>query len=113
MEWLNSSRLDTLTELRHALHGCAELSEHEFETSEKTLDWLKQWSPDRLIHPLGPTGVAAVFEGQRAGPTVVFRCELDGLAIPETISPAWASRNDGVSHKCGHDGHMSVLAGMA
>lgn len=113
MQWLNDSRIKALTELRQTLHRHPELSEQEFGTSRQILDWLERHPPDRVIHPLGPTGIAAVYEGKEPGPTVVFRCELDALAIPETITPPYASLNEGISHKCGHDGHMSVMAGMA
>lgn len=39
-----------------------------------------------------------------------LRCELDALPLKETA--AWrpyASKNEGVAHKCGHDGHMAIL----
>jgi len=38
---------------------------------------------------------------------------MDGLPIHEETGLPFASRNDGVMHACGHDGHMSMVAGAA
>ncbi len=48
------------------------------------------------------------------GPTVLFRAELDALPIAETNHDlSYCSTAEGVGHKCGHDGHMAILTGMA
>lgn len=44
---------------------------------------------------------------------MVIRCELDALPIEETNVFEHRSQTPGVSHKCGHDGHMAILAGVA
>ncbi len=69
--------------------------------------------PDELVSSLGGHGVAAVYQGSQAGPCVLVRCELDALPIPETVDLRYASSSDGISHKCGHDGHMAMVAGLA
>ena len=38
---------------------------------------------------------------------------MDALPIPETIDLPYGSQNEGVSHKCGHDGHCAALCGLA
>lgn len=64
--------------------------------------------------PLDGAGFAAVYAGARPGKTVMFRCELDALPIHEVNDDIpYRSLTDGVGHKCGHDGHMAILAGLA
>lgn len=38
---------------------------------------------------------------------------MDALPVVEQTGLAYASRNEGVMHACGHDGHTSVLLGVA
>ncbi|NIT55194.1 MAG: M20/M25/M40 family metallo-hydrolase, partial [Aliifodinibius sp.] len=46
-------------------------------------------------------------------PHVLIRCELDGLPISDDITADYKSKTEGVGHKCGHDGHMTIVAGVA
>lgn len=50
---------------------------------------------------------------RRPGKTVLFRCELDALPIEEVNTFQYKSVKKGVSHKCGHDGHMVIMLGLA
>ena len=43
----------------------------------------------------------------------MIRCELDALPIQEANSLPYQSQHPGVSHKCGHDGHMTIVAALA
>ena len=52
-------------------------------------------------------------DGQPKRKPVAFVADLDALPIPETLALPYASRREGVSHKCGHDGHMAALYGLA
>lgn len=62
----------------------------------------------------GGTGLLALWESDRSGPKVFFRTELDALPIQERNEDlTYCSQTDGVSHKCGHDGHMMMVAGLA
>ena len=62
--------------------------------------------------PLGSNGIAFVFGSSRPGPTVVYRCELDAIPVDEKNDLAYRSRISGIAHKCGHDGHMAIMAGF-
>lgn len=106
--------LEKLKALRHWLHAHPEISRAEQETAEYLRGYLKENSaPDQII-PLDGAGFAAVYEGSTAGKTVLIRCELDALPIHETNDDIpYRSLYDGVGHKCGHDGHMTILAGLA
>lgn len=56
--------------------------------------------------------MAAIYEYSNDGPVIVIRCELDALPIEESLPLKYRSKNPGVSHKCGHDGHMAIVAGL-
>lgn len=101
--------------LRRRLHAAPELSERESTTAATIAAALEAADPSRILTGLGDmgTGVCAVFESGRAGPAVLLRCELDALPIQESNDFDHRSLHDGVSHKCGHDGHMATLVAVA
>lgn len=106
--------LPQITELRQELHRNPELSGQEYGTARRLEAFLQQYSPDQLLTGLGSgTGMAAIFKGTSAGPTLMFRADMDALPIPETITAPYGSQQRGISHKCGHDGHMAMVAGLA
>ncbi len=65
------------------------------------------------MEDIGGHGVLAIYRGRKPGPAVLFRAELDALPIAEQNDMSYRSKNEGVSHKCGHDGHMAILLGLA
>lgn len=103
---------NSLIKLRHKLHTLAEVSNKEKKTAAYIRQFLEKTNPDSFIENLGGHGLAAVYEGKETGPTVLIRAELDALPIPETINPAHKSITEGISHKCGHDGHMAMVCGV-
>jgi len=54
------------------------------------------------------TGVVALLEGNRPGPVILLRFDMDALPIQEETGAAYASQNEGVMHACGHDGHTAI-----
>lgn len=103
-----------LQALRQELHRHPELSGHEYSTAERLVTYLQKYAPDKLITGLGQgAGLAAVFKGSAPGPTLMFRADMDALPIAEKHQYPYASTQPGISHKCGHDGHMSMVAGLA
>ena len=99
-------------DFRRELHQFPELSMNEHDTAQRVIDFMTPLKPDRLMPSLGGTGVAAVF-GSDNGKSVMLRCELDALPIIELNEFPHKSQCHGVSHKCGHDGHMAILAAVA
>lgn len=103
----------TLVDLRRELHRRPEIAHREEETARIISSQLENLSPDELIRGIGGQGLAAVYRGKKEGPTVLLRCELDALPLEEKADFPHTSRNPGAAHKCGHDGHMAILTGVA
>ncbi len=112
-ERLPGNLLDDILALRHTLHRCPELPNAEAATAQRIADYLRGTGLT-VTTGVGGHGVVAVLETNRPGPEILVRCELDALPIqePPTLGPH-ASQTPGVSHKCGHDGHMAMVAGLA
>jgi len=104
---------DELVELRHHLHSIAEVSGEEDNTALFIEDTLKSYHPDEIVTGIGGNGILARYGTADEGPSVLIRCELDALPITEENDLAYVSKNEGVGHKCGHDGHMAILCGVA
>ncbi len=106
---------DPLIDFRKTLHQFPELSGDETSTAERITEELKRCKPGNIITQLGGTGVLAVFpaEKSRAEKTLLFRAELDAIAVTEESGVPHQSLNKGVMHGCGHDGHMAILLGLA
>jgi amidohydrolase len=111
-ESLISNFMPDLIRLRRELHAIPELSDNEQKTAKVITEFFRQFSPDEVIAPLGSNGIAFIFGSGRPGPTVVFRCELDAIPVEEQNDFAYRSRISGLAHKCGHDGHMAIMAGL-
>ena len=81
--FLDAEALTALVAFRRALHAEPELSEEEEGTAWAVAEFLTPTQPDQVIAEIGGHGVAFVYEGREAGPTVMFRAELDALPIAE------------------------------
>lgn len=110
---LTNADIAELTALRRDLHRFPEVSREESATAAQIMAALAQLRPDQVITGLGGHGVAAVYNGQNPGPTVMFRAELDALPIQEISTADHRSTIPGKAHLCGHDGHMTLLIGLA
>lgn len=105
--------LSALVDLRRELHAHPELSGAESRTAARVVAFLEPLRPDRMVTGLGGHGVVATFDSGVPGPTLLFRSELDALPIVEHDVEGHTSTVHGVSHKCGHDGHTTMLCGLA
>ena len=99
--------------LRHALHQLAEPSGQEHRTHQFILDRLATLHPSKLLTFPGNNHILAVYDSGRAGRTLLLRGDFDAVLVEETIDVPYASHTPGVSHKCGHDGHTTILLGVA
>jgi amidohydrolase len=103
--------MERVIELRRTLHSYPELAGQEIETARRISEFFAPLQPDVTIEHLGGSGLAFVF-GKAHGPTLLLRCEMDALPIEEQLKLPYRSTRAGVSHKCGHDGHMAILAAV-
>ena len=98
--------------LRKELHRYPELSGQETETAGRIKKFIEKHHNTKIIENIGGNGLAVIHEFSNSGPTIVIRCELDALPIEEVNDFEHRSLNNGISHKCGHDGHMAIVAGL-
>lgn len=105
--------LPELIQLRHFLHQYPERSGQEKQTAARVNIFVQAFNPTKIIEGVGGNGLAVIYEFQEPGAVVMIRCELDALPILEKNDFSHRSRNEGISHKCGHDGHCTIVAGLA
>ena len=105
--------VEDIIKLRREIHQNPELSGRERYTSERIKKFISKFNPDETITEIAGNGIAFVFKGKEEGKTILLRSELDALPISEQNSFEYKSLNDNVAHKCGHDGHMAILSGLA
>ena len=132
---MKKENLLKITDLRHELHMYPELSMQERETAERIKTFLRDnthfrivdrgdWSTDNVdrgdcFSDNTDRGADrgnwfyAFKEGRKPGQKIAFRADMDALPITEDDALSYHSRNAGVSHKCGHDGHCAALCGLA
>ena len=99
-----------LVELRHALHTEPEIGLELPRTQEKVLAaldglGLEISTGDRL------SSVTGVLRGDRPGPTVLLRGDMDALPVGERTGLDFSSRVEDRMHACGHDLHTAMLVG--
>ena len=101
-----------LISIRKELHQYPEVSGEEFGTQRRILEFL-QTHTNTKIYKVAKTGLIALFESEMSGPTIMIRGDIDALPIQEINTFKHKSEKEGVSHKCGHDGHTTILLGLA
>jgi len=102
-----------LTEFRRELHQYPEIAGQEKSTAERLRRKISGYNPDRIITGIGGQGIAFIFKGKEEGKKILFRADLDALPIKEISSLDYRSAYADRAHLCGHDGHMTILAGLA
>lgn len=102
-----------MSDIRKQLHRLAELAHGERQSAAFVAATLRNGGVEQIREGIGGYGLLATIDSGRPGPGLLFRAELDALPIDETIALSHASRTGGVAHKCGHDGHMAILIGVA
>ncbi len=106
------SMIAKIKRLRKELHRHPEVSGSESQSAARIKSFVEEHNPTHVIEHIGGHGLAVVYTFSDDGPTVAIRCELDALPILEKNDFDYRSTVDGVSHKCGHDGHMAIVAGL-
>jgi amidohydrolase len=100
-----------LVEWRRIFHKYPELSMQEYNTRDKLYKILKEDLNVSIIKKIQPTGLLAILKGKKKGKkSILLRADMDALPLTEPPSSI-SSKNPGVMHSCGHDGHMAMLLG--
>ena len=93
--------------IRRDLHTHPELGFQEVRTSGIIARELREIGLE-VTTGLAKTGVVAMIEGDKPGPVIMLRFDIDALPISEQTGAAYASQNPGLMHACGHDGHVAI-----
>ena len=98
---------------RRHLHQNPELGRDCYKTAEYIQERLKEFGITEIHAGYASTGIVAIIEGQTSGRTIGLRADMDALPITENTGMPYSSKNEGVMHACGHDGHTTMLLGAA
>lgn len=101
--------LSDLQAIRRDLHANPELGTNLPRTQQKVLSALEDIDLE-ITKGKSQSSIVAVLRGDRPGPTVLLRGDMDALPVREETDYSFASTN-GAMHACGHDLHTSGLIG--
>jgi amidohydrolase len=104
--------LPRLEQIRKELHQNPELSHSEYATAKRIKNYLKTHCKVEILG-VAETGVLAIFDSGSSGNTILLRADTDALPIQEINNFNYKSNIASISHKCGHDGHTTILLGVA
>lgn len=97
-----------MIEIRRDFHQYPELGFKEERTAKMVANYLRNLGLE-VKTDIAKTGVVGLLRGQREGKTLLLRSDMDALPIQEKNEVEYKSKNEGVMHACGHDGHMAIL----
>ncbi|WP_338876844.1 amidohydrolase [Spirosoma sp. SC4-14] len=104
--------VDPFIQFRRELHQFPEISGQEYATQQRIKSFVSSFCPAKITE-VGKTGLLLQYGEDSSGPTTLIRADMDALPIQEINEFGYKSRNGGVSHKCGHDGHTATLTRLA
>ncbi len=104
-----------LIRLRKEIHQNPEISGQEQRTAELIKKELQKHGADEILSGVGGHGVLAIFRCSTKKPKkrLLFRAELDAISVQEETNLPYQSNRKNAMHGCGHDGHMTILIGLA
>ncbi|HOW23594.1 MAG TPA: amidohydrolase [Sedimentibacter sp.] len=108
---MNKKNFELGVQLRHELHEHPELSNKETWTKNHLINFLKKHTSLKIVDR--GRWFYAVYEAGPGKKNIAFRADFDAIPMDEYLSIPHGSKVQGVSHKCGHDGHSASLAGFA
>jgi hippurate hydrolase len=104
--------LDDMVSLRRTLHQWPEIGNDLPITRDNVLEALDGLPLDITLHETS-SGIAALLDGGKPGPTVLLRGDMDALPLTEDTGLDFGSKSEGSMHACGHDTHTAMLVGAA
>jgi hippurate hydrolase len=103
---------DYLLAIRRDLHENPELCFQEHRTSAIVAHELNRLGFTVATGVAG-TGVVGTLKAGQGNRAIAVRADMDALPITETTGLFYASKSPGKMHACGHDGHTTMLLGLA
>ena len=100
---------DYVISLRREIHMNPELAWEERETSKLIERELKNM--DISYEKVAKYGIVGEIVGNKEGKCILLRADMDAIPVEERTGIEYQSKNQGVMHACGHDGHVAQLLG--
>ncbi|MBT2716214.1 amidohydrolase [Bacillus sp. ISL-57] len=107
------ARKEEVVQIRRHLHENPELSFKEKKTAQYIIDFYKGKGVSIQTNVGNGLGIIVTIEGGKPGKTIGLRADFDALPITEEAEVPFRSKNEGVMHACGHDGHTAYLLVLA
>jgi amidohydrolase len=107
------ARKGEIVQIRRHLHENPELSFKEEKTAQYIIDFYKGKGVSIQTNVGNGLGIIVTIEGGKPGKTIGLRADFDALPITEETEVPFRSKNEGVMHACGHDGHTAYLLVLA
>lgn len=105
---LSEKYKEELIALRREFHKNPELGWEEIRTGKRVEEELKKIGIK--VERVAKTGIVGTLKGREGGKVVALRADMDALPIEEANNDIpYKSKNKGVMHACGHDGHTAML----
>lgn len=106
-------RKDEVIQIRRYLHEHPELSFKEEKTARYIADFYKGKDVEVQTNVGNGYGIIITIKGGEPGKTIGLRADFDALPIVEETPVPFKSKNEGVMHACGHDGHTAYMLVLA
>jgi hippurate hydrolase len=107
-----AARMGQFVSIRRDLHAHPELGFEEHRTAALVAGKLADWGYE-VFTGIGGTGVVGRLSCGQGGKRLGLRADMDALPIAEASGRPWSSRQPGLMHACGHDGHTAILLAAA
>lgn len=107
-----SNHMADVVATRHHLHQYPEIGLSEFNTSDYVAKKLESLGYE-VTRGLAKTGIVATLRNGDSPRSIGIRADFDALPILEETGLEYQSKNPGMMHACGHDGHTAMLLGAA
>ena len=100
---------------RHDFHEYPELQFDLPRTTTKIIELLNEFGVNSIKTKIGKSGIVAEIYGQKrdSGRAIGFRADMDALPVSEMNNFSYKSKIENKMHACGHDGHTTILLGVA
>lgn len=105
---------EELKAIRRDFHQNPEIGLETPRTSGIIADLLKKWGVDEVHTGIGGHGVVGVIYGKEPSDFAIgLRGDIDALPMKELSEHDHVSKIEGRMHGCGHDGHATLILGVA